>query len=141
MAGIGWREVAAWVSLSQMREKVSLPPFWVGIQGPWWPRAVAPELAPPPRLGIPKAQRASVCGKGWRPGETPGCPQPSLGKQRPGQGPGERMASWRLGTGDAKVPWVWGPRGSGYPRAVHRWARKGEVRVGAAQLVAAIVVA
>lgn len=63
----GWAGGERWLFGPQIqgdrREKAATPFLWVGIQGPWWPRAIAPKLAPLPHLGIPNTQGTNFHGE------------------------------------------------------------------------------
>lgn len=56
--------MAVWASVTKVMGERAAPPFlWVGIQGSGWPRAIAPELALLPHLGIPNTQWTNVHGE------------------------------------------------------------------------------
>lgn len=56
--------MAVWASVTKAMGERAAPPFlWVGIQGSGWPRAIAPELALLPHLGISNTQWTNFHGE------------------------------------------------------------------------------
>lgn len=71
--------MAVWASVTKVMGGRAAPPFlWVGIQGSGWPRAIAPELALLPHLGISNTQWTNFHGEEQLGALDSSCPWGSL---------------------------------------------------------------